>query len=109
MEISNYKDIEQLKQELRPWLKKRRIPLQTFDNLTLSQKFLLHGAAYTGDLQLSDAQLRTLYQNLALGERRTWKGSPIGPAVVESIGHEELQEFFRPLSPSERLPDLYKY
>jgi hypothetical protein len=109
MKISNHKDIEKLRRELRSWLKKRRISLQIFDNLPLSQKFLLHGVAYTGDLRLSDAQLRTLYQNLVLGERRTWKGSPIGPAVVESIEYEELKEFFRPLSPSERLPELYKY
>ena len=109
MRISNHKDIEKLRQELRPWLKKKKIPLQIFDNLPLSQKFWLHGVAYTGDFPLSDAQFRTLYQNLILGERRVCKGGLIGPAAVESITHEELKEFFRPLSPSERLPDLYKY
>ena len=109
MKISNHKDIEKLKQELRPWLKKRKIPLQIFDNLPLPQKFWLHGVAYTGDLSLSDAQFRTLYQNLVLGERRILRGRLIGPAVVESIEYEDLKEFFTPLVPSERLPDLYKY
>lgn len=109
MKILNHEDIEKLEQELRPWLKKRRISLQAFDNLPLSQKFWLHGVAYTGDLLLSDAQFRTLYQNLGLSTMRTKKGGQIGPSAVESMEHEELKEFFRPLSPSERLPDLYKY
>jgi len=109
MKISNHEEIEKLKQELRLWLDKWRIPLQTFDNLPLSQKILLHGVAYTGTLTPSDAQLRTLYRNLGLGERRTGKGGQIGPAAVEFIEHEELKEIFRPLSSSERLPDLYKY
>jgi hypothetical protein len=109
MKISNHEDIEKLKQELRPWLKRNRIPLQAFDNLPLSQKFWLHGVAYTGDLPLSDAQFRTLYQNLGLCTMRTKKGGQIGPSAVESIEYEELKKFFRPLSPSERLPDLYKY
>ena len=109
MKISNHKDIEKLKQELRPWLKKKGISLQTFDNLPLPQKIWLHGAVYAGNLSLSDAQRRTLHQNLVLGKRRTFKGRPIGPATVESIEYEELKEFFRPLSPSERLPDLYKH
>ena len=109
MKISNHKEIEKLKQELRPWLKKKGISLRTFDNLLLSQKILLHGVAYTGALTPSDAQLRTLYQNLGLGERRTWRGGQIGPAAVESIEHEKLKEIFRPLPPSESLLDLYKY
>ena len=109
MKISNHKDIEKLKQELCPWLKKKGISLQTFDNLPLSQKIWLHGAAYTETLSLSDAQRRTLYQNLVPDKRRTWKGRPIGPAAVESIEYEELKEFFTPLAPSERLHDLYMY
>jgi len=109
MKISNHKDIEKLKQELRPWLEKKRISLKTFDNLPLSQKIWLHGAAYTGTLSLSDAQRRTLYQNLGLGERRTEKRGQIGPAAVESTKYEELKEFFTPLAPSERLHDLYMY
>jgi hypothetical protein len=109
MKISNHKDIEKIEQELRPWLKKRKIPLQTFDNLPPAEKFRLHGVAYTGTLSLSDAQLRTLYQNLVLGGRRTWKGRPIGPTVAESIEYEDLKEFFTPLVLSERLPELYKY
>jgi len=109
MEISNHKDMQILRQELRPWLEQRGISLQAFDNLPVSQKNLLHGAAYAGNLSPSDAQFRTLYQNLGLGGRRTWKGEQIGPAAVESIEHEDLKEFFRPLPPSERLPDSYRY
>jgi hypothetical protein len=109
MKTSNYKDIEKIREELRPWLKKRKIPLQNFDNLPLYQKFWLHGVAYIGDVLLSDAQLRTLYQNLVLGKRRTWQGSQIGPATVELIEYEELKKFFTPLSRSEKLLELYKY
>jgi hypothetical protein len=109
MKISNHKEIKKLKQELRPWLNKWRVSLQTFDNLPLFQKILLHGVAYTGTITPSDAQLRTLYQNLGLGERRTGKRGQIGPAAVESVEHENLKEIFSPLPPSERLPDLYKY
>ena len=109
MKISNHKEIEKLKRELHPWLKKKGISLRTFDNLLLSQKILLHGVAYTGTITPSDAQLRTLYQNLGLGERRTGKSWQIGPAAVESIEHDDLKETFRPLLPSESLPYLYKY
>lgn len=109
MKISNHKDIEKLKQELRPWLKKKRISLKTFDNLPVFQKIWLHGVAYTGTLSLSDAQRRTLYQNLALSEMRTEKRRQLGPAAVESTKYEELKEFFTPLAPSERLHDLYMY
>ena len=109
MKISNHEDMQVLKQELRPWLEKRGISLQAFDNLPVSQRICLHRAAYAGNLSPSDAQLRTLYQDLGLGGRRTWKGKQIGPAAIESIEHEDLKEFFRPLSPGERLPDLYKY
>jgi hypothetical protein len=109
MKISNHKEIERIKQELRPWLNKWRISLQAFDNLPLFQKILLHGIVYTGTITPSDAQLRTLYQNLGLGERRTGKRGQIGSAAVESVEHEELKEIFRLLSPSEMLPDLYKY
>ena len=109
MKISNHKDIEKLKQELRPWLKKKRISLKTFDNLPLSQKIWLHGAAYTGNLSLSDAQRRTLYQNLGMGAKRPEKGGQIGPAAVEFSKYEWLKEFFRPLPLGERLPNLYKH
>lgn len=109
MKISNHKEIGKIKQELRPWLDKWRISLQTFDNLLLSQKILLHGIVYTGTITPSDAQLRTLYQSLGLGERRTGKRGQFGPAAVDSVEHEKLKEVFRPLSPSEMLPDLYKY
>jgi len=109
MKISNHQDMQILQQELRPWLEKRGISLQAFDNLPVFQKIWLHGAAYAGNLSLSDAQLRTLHQNLGLGERRTGRGGQFGPAAVESIEHERLKEIFRPLPPSESLPDLYKY
>jgi hypothetical protein len=109
VKISNHEDIEKLREELRPWLKKRGIPLQNFDNLPPYQKFWLHGVAYIGDLLLSDAQLRALYQNLVLGKKRTWQGSQIGPATVELIEYEELKKFFTPLSRSEKLLDLYMY
>ena len=111
MKISNHQDVETLKQQLRPWLEKKGISLQTLDNLPLNQKIWLHGAAYTGTLSLSDSQRRTLYQNLVPGKRRTGKGKggQIGPAAVESITYEELKEFFTPLAPSKRLHDLYMY
>jgi len=109
MRISNHKEIKKLKQELRPWLNKWRISLQIFDNLPIFQKILLHSVAYTGTITPSDAQLRTLYQNLGLGERRTEKRGQIGPSAVESIEYEKLKEFFTPLAPSERLHDLYMY
>jgi hypothetical protein len=109
MKISNHQDMQILKQELRPWLEKRRISLQAFDNLPVSQKIWLHGAAYAGNLSLSDAQRRTLYQNLSLSAKRTGKGGQIGPATVEFPTYDGLKEFFRPLPLSERLPDLYKY
>ena len=109
MKISNHKDMQILKQELRPWLEKRGISPQAFDSLPVSQKIWLHGAAYAGNLSLSDAQRRTLYQNLGLGAERTEKGGQIGPAAVESIEYEDLKEFLSPLPLSERLPSLYKY
>jgi hypothetical protein len=109
MRISNHKEIGKIKQELRPWLDKWRISPQTFDGLPVFQKILLHSVVYTGTITPSDAQLRALYQDLGLGERRTGKGGGFGPAAVESVAHEDLKEIFRLLRPSEMLPDLYKY
>lgn len=109
MKTSNHKEIGRIRQELRPWLNKWRIALQTFDNLPLFQKLLLHSIVCTGTITPSDAQLRTLYQDLGLGERRTGKRGQFGPAAVESVEHAQLKEVFRLLPPSETLPDLYKY
>lgn len=109
MRISDQNEIRRLKQELRPWLTKWRVSLQTFDSLSLFDKILLHGVAYTGAATASDAQLRTLYQNLGFGESRTWKRGHFGSAAVESVEYEKLKEIFRPLPPGDMLPDLYKY
>ena len=109
MKISNHREIEKIKEELRPWLNKWRISLQTFDDLPLFQKILLHSIVCTGTITPSDAQLRGLYQDLGLGERRTGKRGQFGPAAVESVEHEKLKEVFRLLPPGEMLPNLYKY
>jgi Cdc6-like AAA superfamily ATPase len=108
MKMSDRKEINKIRQEVRPWLDKWQISPQVFDNLPLHQKTLLHGIVCTGDITPSDLQLRTLYQDLNLGERRTGRRGHFGSSV-ESLDHEELRQIFTRLSLSEILPDLFKY
>jgi len=68
---------------------------------------LLHNLVCARTFSLSDAQLRTLYQNLVPGKRRA--AGEVGPAAIDLLTNEELKKFFMPLTPGEKLPDLYKY
>ena len=109
MKTSDRKEIKRITQEVRPWLDKWQISPQAFDDLPLHQKTLLHGIVRTGTITPSDLQLRALYQDLSLGDRRTGRTGQFGGSAVESVEHEELRKMFAPLSPSEILPDLFKY
>jgi len=94
-------DEEIFEREVQPWLEKKGIPQQNYRNLSFSDKILLHGWVCARSRPLSDRQLRNLYQKLHLQEFRDGS-SP-------DMAYEELQNFFAPLSPSERLPYLYKF
>jgi len=105
MKMLKHEDLEALERWIRPWLDKRRIPLQDYRNLSSSDKDLLHKLVCQPTRPPSDWQLKDLYQKLVLGERRTRGKGGIAPVPT----HEELEEFFMPLTPSERLSDSYKY
>ena len=107
MKMSKHGDMEAIERQIRLWLKKMKIPRQNYVNLPSSDKVLLHNLVCARTFSLSDAQLRTLYQNLVPGKRRA--AGEVGPAAIDLLTNEELKKFFMPLTPGEKLPDLYKY
>ena len=107
MRISNREDIEALERWIRPWLKKMGIPRQNYINLPSYEKVLLHNLVCVRTSSSSVTQRRTLYQKLAPGKGRL--DIRKGLASVDSVTDEAIKEFFTPLAPGERLPDLYKY
>ena len=97
-----HKDVEALEREVRPWLEKMRIPLQNYKKLRFSYKVWLCDQLY-GRTRLSDTQLRDVYRKLCSSAGRD------SPNPIDFITSEQLQEFFSPLSPTERLPYLEKF
>lgn len=102
MKTPEHEDMEALERQVRPWLERRKIPLQKYRNLLSSYKVWLRDQLY-GRTRLSDAQLRSLYRQLC---------SPAGrgsPDPIDLITSEQLQKFFSSLTPSEKLHYLEKF
>ena len=111
MRMSEHEDVEALEREACLWLSKREIPLRKYKNLPLSDKVLLCGQV-CGRTHADVWQLRDLYKKLLLFQKRETERYPsaVNPITDEDLPpDEELQKFFSPLTPGERLPDLYKY
>lgn len=107
MRMSKRDDMEALERWISPWLEKMRIPRQYYISLPSYEKVLLHNLVCVQTGSSSAAQRRSLYENLVLGKGRL--DIRKGVASVDSVTDEAIKEFFTPLTPGERLPDLYKY
>jgi len=106
MKMSKHEDMEALERQIRPWLEKRRIPRQRYENLQPFDKDMLQKMVCMPTRPTTYNQRRDLYQKLCLPESIAGRES-IDP--VDFMPDEELRKFFSPLTPSERLSDLYKY
>ena len=100
-----HEDVEVIEREVRLWFKKRSIPLRAYMNLPLSDKVLLCGQV-CGLTHADSWQLRDLYGKLLFFQMREGKEYS---TAVNLITDEELEKFFSPLSPGERLHNLHKY
>ena len=98
-------DMEALERQVRPWLEKMGIPYESYRNLSASDKGVLHNLVCTPTHPTTYAQRKDLYKRLCLPDIAGRES--IDP--VDFMPDDKLQEFFSPLTPSERLPYLYKF
>ncbi len=95
-------EIELFDPQVRLWLKKNGIPEENYRRLSLFNKGLLCNLVCKPTYVASERQHRDLYQNLIQPEGREG-------AAISSMTGEELQKFFSPLSPGEKLNYLRKF
>jgi len=105
----NTENIEAIEQEVYMWLEKMGIPQQNYDSLSPADKGVLHNLVVRPTHPTSYQQRRELYRNLCLREMIAGRDSAYLTYLIPS--DERLREFFSPLplTPAERLDDLYKY
>jgi len=99
-------DMKALERQIRPWLEKMGIPQQNYRNLPPSYQDLLHDLICTQTHRPSPRERRDLYRKLCLPESVAGRDSA---DPVDFMTDEELQKFFSPLTPGERLPYLSKF
>ena len=97
-------DMEALKRQVRPWLEKVVIPLESYGKLPYYDKVMLH-AHVRGLTCLSDLQLIELYKKL---HPQTSREEGL-TSDFNFITKEEIRKFFLPLTPSEKLHYLEKF
>jgi len=109
MKMSKHGDMEAIERQIRLWLEKRGIPQQRYENLQPFDKDVLHNLVCTPTHPTTYNQRRDLYRKLCLPESMVAGRNSIDP--LDFIPDEELRKFFSPLplTPGEKLPDLYKY
>jgi len=107
MKVSKREGMEALEGQIRLWLEKRIIPQQRYMNLPPSDKDVLQNLVCTPTHPTTYNQRRDLYRKLCLPESMVAGRNSIDP--LDFMPDEELKKFFMPLTPGERLPDLYKY
>ena len=107
MKMSKHGAVEAFERQVRPWLEKRRIPQQRYENLQPFDKDVLHNLVCTPTHPTTYNQRRDLYQKLCLTEMIARKGPVDGDYLIPP--DDELRKFFSPLTPAEKLLDLYKY
>lgn len=100
MNMSGHENMETLEQTVSLWLERREIPQQNYRNLPPVYKGWLRDQVCTRTSPLSDRQLRDLYRKLCSPETVVGRES-IDP--VDFVPPEELEKFFTPLAPSEKL------
>ena len=108
MEMKEHEDIEKHEREILIWLKMREIPIEHYHRLQGYLKTILHKRVCPlcpSSRTASDAQLRELYKELRLEKGRR----SIDPTDFMPSQNQNLEKFFSPLSPSEKLPYLYKF
>ena len=102
----NSSDDKAIEEKVYPWLEKRGIPLNNFRKLKPYYKLLLYNLVSGSTELTTDLDYGNLYQKLCSPGIIAGRGS-INPDNF--ITHDELEKFFSPLTPGEKLPDLYKY
>ena len=104
-------DVKAIEREVRLWFKRREFLPQGYMKLPLSDKVLLCGQV-CGRTHADVWQLRDLYKKLLFFQKRETERYPSAVNLITDEDlppDEELQKFFSPLTPSERLPYLYKF
>lgn len=105
MKLSGYEEMDRFEQEVRQWLERRGISFQSYETLPIQNKIVLRNLVCTSTQPTTDRQRRELYRKLCLS----------GIAGRESIDptdfmpDKELNKFFSPLSPSEKLSYFEKF
>ena len=105
--MSKGENIEPNEQEVYRWLELRGIPQQYYENLSPSVKDIQRNLVCTPTRLTSPGQRKDLYQKLCLREMIAGRGPVDGDYLIPP--DDELRKFFSPLTPAERLHDLYKY
>lgn len=93
--------------ELRPWLRKMDVPEDNYLKLPTLYKKALYDAICKGK-RLSPLERLEIYQKLVPAKEVALRSRERYPKVNDPTD-EELEEFFKPTSPGERLPTNYKY
>lgn len=106
MQIINQKDLQEFEEQVKPWLEKNRIPVEKYQTLLFHEKALLCNWLSDPNCPKSANQLTGLYEKLFGTESRF---SSSGEKATDSIRYEQLRKLFSPLTPSEKLPYLYKF
>lgn len=97
MKTITKQDEAEMKQQVCPWMEKRRLPLVLFDKLKPHNKLLLHNIVCVGTKDPSHAQLIDLWDDLGLREGR-------GEGYYPTDG--EMRKY---LSPDDDIPFLKKF
>ena len=106
MRMLKHEDMEAVDWQVSVWLEKRGIPHQSYRNLPTSDKVVLRNLVCMPSQPTTYNQRRDLYRRLCLPGGVAGRESSDS---VEPMPDEERRRFFSPLTPGERLPNLYKY
>ena len=98
MKREDREDMEELEQQVRPWLKSKGIPLQRYKNLQAHDKVVLHNLVCIPTQLTTPSERRALYRKLYMPESIAGRKT-IDP--VDSMTDEDLKVFLSPLSPSQ--------
>ncbi len=100
MKTSKHEDMEALERQVNPWLMKKGIPYQRYDNLSAYLKVVLR------NLVCIPTRLTTYTERVDLWKKLCLPDILRGGIDLDDFvpPDEQLQEFFSPLTPSETLP-----
>ena len=105
MKLSGYEEVDKFEQEVRRWLEKREISIHNYETLPIQDKIVLRNLVCNPTQPTTDRQRRELYRKLCLSSIAGRES--IDP--TDFMPEKELNKFFSPLSPGEKLNYFEKF